>query len=1166
LKVTEISMHDAVPVAATRRRGALGTVLKVVSWVLGVPVLLFGVLYVALLITPIPLPFIREQVQAAVVASLPEGYGLELGEIALAIEGGLMPVIRFTPVVLTDSETGSRVHMDALEIGFSPVKAVIGQPGAVVTLVGPHIQVVQDLFGPRLASFEVVTDEQGATTVRVIEGTSAFPTVGILPQGLSVRGGDPGIDATVRSDNDWLIYNFEAAEQSLADVVEQAEAGRFSRFVMRDGVVEMHDAVYGVLRRFDDIDLDLTPSTDGSRTTGKFAATVAGSRMETTIERVVSLDGTAHLISRGKGLDLASFMETGGSEASISGTSAFIADVSFAPETGKAVNGTFTVDMSGLRLELGGERLPIASKDIVIDWAPLTGQFTMEEAEFDVAGNRATVSGLFVLGIDDIFGPTVGVSLTAKDVWLQSDDLPAQSAPFDTLEFKGWAAPLYGAMGIDQLVISKPGSRIAAAGRIDMVRRGLGIDMTMAAERVTLDDIKLMWPAAVAPDARNWFVKNVSGGTIDHASMRLSFPAGTLPKLGEDKPVPQNGLSVDVVGSGMTVSAAEGLAPVVIDGQTRLQVRDNKITMSVDGATMDTAQGPLQVAGAAVVIDSSVPGARILEVSGDLDGGIPSMITLLKQYQPDMFKTGAMPVDPATIAGTVDANLVATVQLGANDAVTAIDYAINGSVNDFGSTAPIMGYALGGGQLAFSASPSGYRIGGTAKVADVEAGIVIEGSLAENGATLASATIDTADLKSLGFDVSEFITGDVRVVGKPLADGSLQLAVDLEKAALTIKDLGITKEAGAAGRLDAVVKQIGTRLEISQLDLGFGDVKVQGTLDVDAATGLQSAEFSSIQISPGDKAQLALTPVQGGYAVRIRGEQLDLKPMLGRFFSLGGSAGEAGTGGPQATAVNQTIVLDIMLDRALGFYRTTAYNLDLDLTVKGSDLQNVGLSAQMGGNSSISIVTNAAPDGRVMSVAYNDLGSLLRLVGVYPRVVGGQGSLVMSTNTADKSNDGELTLRNFSLVDEANVSQVVGGAARAATRSVSEMRFTSGSVKFHMADNKVEIIDGVLTGPSHGGTLRGYIYTDAKQYDLTGTYVPLSGINTLFQRLPVIGELLGGREGEGLIGVTFAVRGPLDKPDFLINPASVLAVGAFRSLFEFRAREEPSVAAGRPAQ
>jgi hypothetical protein len=42
-----------------------------------------------------------------------------------------------------------------------------------------------------------------------------------------------------------------------------------------------------------------------------------------------------------------------------------------------------------------------------------------------------------------------------------------------------------------------------------------------------------------------------------------------------------------------------------------------------------------------------------------------------------------------------------------------------------------------------------------------------------------------------------------------------------------------------------------------------------------------------------------------------------------------------------------------------------------------------------------------------------------------------------------------------------------------------------------------------------------------------------------------------------MFGVTFAVRGPLDKPDFQINPASILAVGALRSLFEFRANELP---------
>ena len=53
-----------------------------------------------------------------------------------------------------------------------------------------------------------------------------------------------------------------------------------------------------------------------------------------------------------------------------------------------------------------------------------------------------------------------------------------------------------------------------------------------------------------------------------------------------------------------------------------------------------------------------------------------------------------------------------------------------------------------------------------------------------------------------------------------------------------------------------------------------------------------------------------------------------------------------------------------------------------------------------------------------------------------------------------------------------------------------------------------------------------------------------------------MGQLIGGRDGEGLIGVTFAIRGDLDKPKFLVNPASALVPGVFRQLFEFRSEED----------
>ena len=113
---------------------------------------------------------------------------------------------------------------------------------------------------------------------------------------------------------------------------------------------------------------------------------------------------------------------------------------------------------------------------------------------------------------------------------------------------------------------------------------------------------------------------------------------------------------------------------------------------------------------------------------------------------------------------------------------------------------------------------------------------------------------------------------------------------------------------------------------------------------------------------------------------------------------------------------------------------------------------------------------------------------------------------------------------------------------------------------FVRRSDRVEVTDAVLAGDTVGGTMRGFIYTDQRRYDLTGTYVPLFGLNNIFQKLPILGPLLGGRDGEGLVGVTFAVRGPLDKPQFLVNPLSLLAPGIFREMFEFRARELPPAA------
>lgn len=1135
---------------------------KACVWIFGIPAALFILLYLVLLVTPIPLPFAREPVRAALMAALPEGAELELGDMGLALENAVVPVLKFSPVTYRDTKSGGKVSMEALDVGFSPFRALLGQPGASITIVRPHIQMVQDLLGPRLSTFEFVDDAKGGpTTVRVLEGTDAFPKVGISADGVGVHGDIPdSASGGIRSDNDWLIYNLEAAEASLADVVKQAQDGVFSRLVVKDGVMDMNDSVYGLFRQFQNINFDVAPRANGRETVGNFSASLGGRKMAGSISRVVDEDGRAHLNADVGNIDFASimpFIDDPESLMAIRGAGALSVDVDFDAASGKVTGGKFHIDMTGTDLRVDKDYFPVASSIMEVTWTPETGQFQLADSELRIGQSSTKLSGVFVLGMDKTYGPTVGISLTAKDVSLRPDDMEAAPAPFEEMSFTGWSAPLYGALGIDQLAAKKGDGRVAVTGRLDMLRAGIGIDLTVAGEKVEADDVKRLWPYFLAEDSRNWFVKNVSEGRVANSTMHFDFPVGTLATGDEEKPIPHGAMAIDMVGEGVVIRATDTMQPIAIDGNTRLAVRDNDVTISADGGKVPTAGGDIAVANAALVIDSSVPKTKTLEISGEVKGGIKALLALAKDQQPDAIASAKLPVKLDALGGDVAIDVVATVQLGETNGINQIDYVLNGSVNDFASDEPIQDRTIKNGQLAFSATQAGYHVTGSAQIDGMTADLSVNGTPTGDPVFQLGSTLDVKELTAMGFDASQFLSGRVRFIASPQADGSITMGVDLENATLNIADLGIRKAQGVKGLLQARVKQDGKLTELDDIALAFGDVDLRGQLVFDGEKKqLASAQFDTFALSPGDQAQVSLSPIDGGgYSVAIRGNQLDLKPMLQRFFGLGeGSLGSVAT-----TSIDQRIALDVKLKRAIGFYMTTAYNLDLDLMLRGSDLQRVTMQAQLGENSAISVATNPTPEGNSISVAFNDFGSLLRLIGVYPRVEGGEGSLVLATNSKAKVGNGHARIRNFALIDENKVADILGNhqGSRQLIAKQNKLSFRSAELDFIRRSDRIELTDAMLAGDTVGGTLKGFIYTDKRQYDLAGTYVPLFGLNSAFAKVPLFGPLLAGPDGAGMFGVTFAIRGALENPDFKVNPASLLAVGAFRSLFEFRAKELP---------
>ncbi|MDP1639922.1 MAG: DUF3971 domain-containing protein, partial [Hyphomicrobium sp.] len=89
-----------------------------------------------------------------------------------------------------------------------------------------------------------------------------------------------------------------------------------------------------------------------------------------------------------------------------------------------------------------------------------------------------------------------------------------------------------------------------------------------------------------------------------------------------------------------------------------------------------------------------------------------------------------------------------------------------------------------------------------------------------------------------------------------------------------------------------------------------------------------------------------------------------------------------------------------------------------------------------------------------------------------------------------------------------------------------------------------------LRGPMLGASIRGKVDFKMRRVNLGGTYVPLQGLNSALCEIPLFGQILTGPKCEGISGMTFAIQGPMDRPEVIVNPLSMLAPGIFRDIFQ----------------
>jgi hypothetical protein len=113
-------------------------------------------------------------------------------------------------------------------------------------------------------------------------------------------------------------------------------------------------------------------------------------------------------------------------------------------------------------------------------------------------------------------------------------------------------------------------------------------------------------------------------------------------------------------------------------------------------------------------------------------------------------------------------------------------------------------------------------------------------------------------------------------------------------------------------------------------------------------------------------------------------------------------------------------------------------------------------------------------------------------------------------------------------------------------------------VPFSVGHGQFVMHNAVINGPFEGASLRGKVDFRAQVIDVGGTYVGGTGIMQVIASIPVLGPILTGPRGEGVFGITFAIKGTMANPQVVVNPLALLTPGIFREIFQMT-DEDPRV-------
>jgi hypothetical protein len=693
---------------------------------------------------------------------------------------------------------------------------------------------------------------------------------------------------------------------------------------------------------------------------------------------------------------------------------------------------------------------------------------------------------------------------------------------------------------LTQADISNGEIGIAGTGSVDYSAEPR-LTLGFAGTPMSASALKRMWPTLIVPEVREWVIDRVERGSLQRIEVGVNSPVRNLSRRGP--PIPDDGLAVNIVASGVTLHPVDEL-PSVRDADLKAHVTGRTATVTIGQAVSDTPAGrKLNITDFVFEVPDMAPKPAPARVKFRIDGPVPAAAEILASDRLSEF-SGTL-VDPNSSKGTVSALVTLGLPIKRELSKADTTYAISADLGGFAADKLMMNQKLEANALKVIANNGGYQVKGDVKINGQQASLDYRKPNEGDADIKLQATLDDASRARLGFDLGPGFSGalPIKLTGKVGGDSRMGIEADLTSLKLDNILPGWVKLPGKSSRavFNVVQRPQSTRLEDIVID--GGGVSIKGSIEVDQNGDLISANFPTYSPSEGDKTTLkAERGPDGVVKVTMRGEVFD-----GRGFLRSAISGKEADS--KSKTKNVDFDVDLKLGAVAGFSGEALRAVDCKISRRSGVIKSFALSGKLGRDTPLTGDMRGRVQGHeVVYIETNDAGAFFRFTDFYAKMVGGQLQLAMDPPTVEPSaREGLINVSDFSVKGEAALDRLAAGGPQGAPNGVSFSRLRA---EFTRQNGQLGIREGVLKGPMIGGTIEGSI-DSGNQVRMSGTFVPMYGLNNMFGQIPVLGLFLGGGSNEGLFGVTYEVVGTTDKPVLRVNPISAILPGVSRKIMDF---------------